>query len=124
MDSKCKDPASASECALRRHSSKGGAVCSNPARTDLCGGRWASGVPTAKESWRDVASRVIGSASIELGAPSSQRNLYRWEQAPLSTEDSGALWRARLISNALFAAWVAVVLVCGLGFFMTSVARI
>src|SRR6266481_3693861 len=47
MDSKCQDPASASECALRRHSSKVGAVCSNPARTDLCGGRWATGVPTA-----------------------------------------------------------------------------
>ena len=39
MDSKCEDPASASECALRRHSSKVGAVCSNSARTDLCGGR-------------------------------------------------------------------------------------
>src|SRR5580658_2080827 len=39
MDSKCEDPASASECALRRHSSEVGAVCSNSARTDLCGGR-------------------------------------------------------------------------------------
>jgi transposase len=47
MDSKCEDPASASECALRRHSSKVGAVCSNSARTDLCGGRRETDVPTA-----------------------------------------------------------------------------
>ena len=46
--------ASASQCRRgpvgRRHSSKVGAVCSNPACTDLCGGRWATGVPTATES--------------------------------------------------------------------------
>jgi hypothetical protein len=33
--------------ALRRQASEVGAVCSNSARTDLCGGRRATGVPTA-----------------------------------------------------------------------------
>ena len=50
MDSECEDPASASECALRRHSSKVGAVCSNSARTDLCGGRLGNRRP-----YRDLA---------------------------------------------------------------------
>src|SRR5258706_16111143 len=49
MDSECEDPASASQRALRRQVSEVGAVCSNSARTDLCGGRWATGVPTATE---------------------------------------------------------------------------
>ena|SRR6266849_4187203 len=39
MDSEWEDPASVSQSALRRHTSKVGAVCSNSARTDLCGGR-------------------------------------------------------------------------------------
>src|SRR5690242_18725860 len=47
MDSECEDPASAPERALRRQVSEVGAVCSNPARTDLCGGRRVTGVPTA-----------------------------------------------------------------------------
>src|SRR4051812_9687664 len=47
MDSECEDPASVSERALRRQISEVGAVCSNPARTDLCGGRRVTGVPTA-----------------------------------------------------------------------------
>src|SRR5258708_2390423 len=60
MDSECEDPASASECALRRHSSEVGAVCSNPARTDLCGGRWETGVPTAtKQDWRSYCLPFI-----------------------------------------------------------------
>ena len=33
--------------ALRRQVSKVGAVCRNSARTDLCGGRWVTSVPTA-----------------------------------------------------------------------------
>ena len=35
--------------ALRRQVSEVGAVCSNSARTDLCGGRPVTGVPTATE---------------------------------------------------------------------------
>src|SRR5262245_37004702 len=51
MDSECEDPASSSERALRRQISEVGAVCSNPARTDLCGGRRATGVPTATKGF-------------------------------------------------------------------------
>src|SRR5258707_9706253 len=76
MDSKCQDPASASECALRRHSSKVGAVCSNPARTDLCGGRWATGVPTATKrplkvlsKFFDVVIRCCRTQSDLVGRP-------------------------------------------------------
>src|SRR3981081_544281 len=32
---------------LRRQASAVGAACGNAARADLCGGRWATGVPTA-----------------------------------------------------------------------------
>ena len=39
LDSECPHSASASERAFRRHASEVRAVCSNPARTDLCGGR-------------------------------------------------------------------------------------
>jgi hypothetical protein len=40
-------PASLPGRAFRRYSSKVGAVCGNPARTDLCGGRSAMIAPTA-----------------------------------------------------------------------------
>jgi hypothetical protein len=48
------DPASAPKRALRRQISEVGAVCSNPARTDLCGGRRVTGVPTAKRALNPV----------------------------------------------------------------------
>ncbi|MGO8879984.1 MAG: integrase core domain-containing protein, partial [Desulfomonilaceae bacterium] len=44
----------ASLCAFLRHSPKVGAVCGNSARTDLCGGRWVTGVPTATESMAEA----------------------------------------------------------------------
>src|SRR6202048_4714422 len=40
-------PASLAECALRRQTPEVGAECPNWARSDLCGGRSAMGVPTA-----------------------------------------------------------------------------
>ena len=40
-------PSSLAWRSLRRQTPKVRAVCSNPARTDLCGGRQATGVPTA-----------------------------------------------------------------------------
>src|ERR1700720_1059837 len=40
-------PSSLSQPALRRHTSEVRAACSNPARADPCGGRQATGVPTA-----------------------------------------------------------------------------
>src|SRR5438874_7133278 len=42
-------PASLAECALRRQTPEVGAECPNWARSDLCGGRSAMGVPTANE---------------------------------------------------------------------------
>jgi len=32
-----------------RHIPEAGAVCGNSARTDLCGGRWVTSVPTATD---------------------------------------------------------------------------
>ena len=43
--------------ALRRHSSE--VVCSNPARTDLCGGAWATSVPTATKTGC-ASARCVG----------------------------------------------------------------
>ena len=40
-------PSSLAEPAVCRQAPEVGAVCGNPARTDLCGGRSAMGVPTA-----------------------------------------------------------------------------
>ena len=40
-------PSSLAASTLRRHTPEVGAVCGNPARTDLCGGRSAMSVPTA-----------------------------------------------------------------------------
>src|SRR5579863_4519203 len=40
-------PPSMAQPAVRRHTPEVGAVCGKAARTDLCGGRSAMGVPTA-----------------------------------------------------------------------------
>jgi len=47
LDSEREDPSPASQPALRRQTSAVGAVCSNSASTDLCGGRRVTDVPTA-----------------------------------------------------------------------------
>src|SRR5580693_9221604 len=47
LDSEREDPSPASQPALRRQTSAVGAVCSNSASTDLCGGRQVTDVPTA-----------------------------------------------------------------------------
>src|SRR6516162_10000032 len=47
LDSECQDPSPPSQPALRRQASKVGAVCSNAARTELCGGAGTASVPTA-----------------------------------------------------------------------------
>src|SRR5580692_8515263 len=70
MDSKCEDPASASECALRRHSSKVGAVCSNSARTDLCGGRLGNRRP-----YRDKRLQTASGARGHGKGPMIQNHL-------------------------------------------------
>ena len=45
--------------------SKGGAVCGNSARTDLCGGRAVMLVPTATRS-ADSAAGMVGRQSVAL----------------------------------------------------------
>ena len=50
VPSKSTNYSSLAKPALRRQTSKVGAVCGNSARTDLCGGRSVMGVPTAIEN--------------------------------------------------------------------------
>jgi len=50
---------------LRRQASAVGAACGNAARADLCGGRWATGVPTAtglKNRPKDYRRAVVVNA--------------------------------------------------------------
>src|ERR1700732_2800715 len=56
MSSTPQNPSSVSLPALRRQASAVRAACRKTARADLCGGRWATGVPTATRSFdrRDV----------------------------------------------------------------------
>ena len=42
-----ENPPSLAQCAVRQSTSKVGAVCGSSARTDLCGGRLETAVPTA-----------------------------------------------------------------------------
>jgi hypothetical protein len=51
MDPECEDPASPYQRAIRRQISEVGAVCSNSARTDLCGGALVN-----RRSYRDKAT--------------------------------------------------------------------
>src|SRR5580692_1734805 len=57
LDSEREDPSPASQPALRRQTSAVGAVCSNSASTDLCGGRQVTDVPTATKLFWVVISR-------------------------------------------------------------------
>src|SRR3954447_2248179 len=57
-----QDPASLAKCALRRQTPEVGAECPNGARSDLCGGRSAIGVPTAHKVFADwEAHRLLPS---------------------------------------------------------------
>ena len=64
-------PASLAKCAVCRQTPEVGAVCGNSARTDLCGGRSAMGVPTANVSNRgkNVGTLVphAANASDQMG---------------------------------------------------------
>src|SRR5689334_2004722 len=62
LDCECPDSASPSQRALRRQVSEVGAVCSNSARTDLCGGHRATGVPTATEG--TVSSQLYRHSNV------------------------------------------------------------
>ena len=57
----------ASERALRRQSSEVRAVCGSTARTDLCGGRRATGVPTANGSRRKAEGWLIADYEDSAG---------------------------------------------------------
>src|ERR1700720_963209 len=52
-------PASLAECALRRQTPEVGAECPNWARSDLCGGRSAMGVPTANTALPALAEQSL-----------------------------------------------------------------
>ena len=74
--------------ALRRQTLEVGAVCPNRARTDLCGGRLATAVPTANAGM-DVPLHAIGRPASEKrqgtkspwGAPSVPRALWGFGRA-------------------------------------------
>src|SRR5580704_18302763 len=58
-------PASLAECALRRQTPEVGAECPNWARSDLCGGRSAMGVPTANDYLDTVNDELVIVPMIE-----------------------------------------------------------
>ena len=70
-------PSSLARAALCRQTPEVGAVCPNRARTDLCGGRPVTGVPTAitltpvKTHFRDLAARLA--RGLHLDAPPEEQ---------------------------------------------------
>src|SRR5689334_21150031 len=66
LDSQCQDSSPPSQRALRRQISAVGAVCSNSARTDLCGGHRATAVPTATEAFSLLRSGLCQLCALGL----------------------------------------------------------
>ncbi len=69
LDPECCDPAPASCHALQRQVSAVRAVCSNPARTDLCGGRGVNSRPYRdcdRERGRPLTYVDLGRAQIKV----------------------------------------------------------
>src|SRR5215207_907036 len=67
-------PSSLAAAALRRQTPEVGAVCGNAARTDLCGGRPVTGVPTAITAlclMRAVQGATVLSVKVEPTAEGS-----------------------------------------------------
>src|SRR5437660_1534003 len=63
---------------VRRHSPEVGAVCGKAARTDLCGGRSAMGVPTAIACARnDAATHAPSTAVPARNVPARQTDRCR-----------------------------------------------
>src|SRR5580700_2279871 len=89
LDSEREDPSPASQSALRRQTSAVGAVCSNSASTDLCGGRRVTDVPTATILFRVVISRCAATWNLSFCWLSARRNSLlrsQWRvQKPFST---------------------------------------
>ena len=63
-------PASLAERAVCRQTPEVGAVCGNSARTDLCGGRSAMGVPTANKACGPFKSRACGPYGARVSSSS------------------------------------------------------
>jgi hypothetical protein len=74
---KTAHPAPLAASALRRQTPEVGAVCGNPARTDLCGGRSAISVPTANRALRRRGIRT------ETMAPTARRIQARPPLSPI-----------------------------------------
>jgi hypothetical protein len=74
-------PASLAASTLRRHTPEVGAVCGNPARTDLCGGRSAMSVPTANFPNDFKSCRKITAAPAQEQRP---QHLSKSKTAALS----------------------------------------
>jgi RNA-directed DNA polymerase len=71
-------PTSLARCALRRHTPEVGAQCPNRARWDLCGGRPATGVPTAISYF--PAQKILGRFRQKTGSEigkTAQADKYR-----------------------------------------------
>ena len=64
----CAHTAPISQRALLRQSPAAGAVCVNRACTDLCGGRWVTGVPTATFSAMITAGGFLGAFALYLSS--------------------------------------------------------
>ena len=65
VDSECQNPPSPSQPALRRQASEVGAVCSNPARTDLCGGRWVNRRPYRDKRLHNLLASIVSASRLE-----------------------------------------------------------
>ena len=76
--------ASASERALRRYSSKVGAVCSHPARTVLCGGRRVTAVPTATR-----VRRRTETGEVPRGQGATTEHVPSFRRTPESSDNAG-----------------------------------
>src|ERR1700719_830500 len=86
-------PASLAECALRRQTPEVGAECPNWARSDLCGGRSAMGVPTANTEIKTLKSppffRAEDRCRMEAGARETASQFQ-----PLCTTNAALLARS------------------------------
>src|SRR5580704_7000015 len=96
MDTPAPRPASLSQRALLRYSFKVGAVCSNSASTDLCGGRSAMTVPTANEEYPRFLREFGGGSRTTPTLPKllvrpSSLNDHRFTRTP----DTHAASRAK-----------------------------
>ena len=75
-------PASLAEYAVCRQPPEVGAVCGNSARTDLCGGRSAMGVPTANTKVLALKTHSLSGAEIRTVSVPVVKRVPKWGQPP------------------------------------------